>query len=302
MGSAPSCKKFLWQPSDRLRIDRDAEDRLVRDDGWIEATLKSSIGAMAWKFSSWSDLVSRVDRDQARFVTSLQEAIDPEGSADTEITDVRLVHLEGHAGHQREPRTGFWALLPDGTPRISMYLDHQGHQFGSTTAVNAGNHTRMAPIPPLPSLEAFGIQGPLQDVMDREQVSKSSYAIKLSHTHSVTQLHPPGGAFEWTCKIVLLIIRVAVRCDVVLQLTSGEPGNDGYAMITASNLSGEEVCVLRLHLQDTDVASLVLTLAKECGQSHRSLRLVFPDGTVADWKRGSMKIFSLFNFDAKLGQ
>lgn len=213
---------------------------------------------------------------------------------DSEISDVHLVVLEGRAGATRPPRSGMWSFLPDGTSRIWQYLDHQGREFGGITAVNTGDRIRMGPRPALPSLEEFGIQAHLQEIGNREQESADSYAVQLSHTYCVTQIHPPHGQFEWTCEMVVLIVKVVKRRTIVLQLSAGEIENNGCTTVSAVNLSGEEVCSVRTNLDDTEVIALLPTLAKHCGQDERRIRLVFPSGAVAGWQDGSTKLALLF--------
>lgn len=268
------------------------------DDDWLEATLKSLIGVVAWKMSSWSDLATKVDSNQTYFVNGLQDAIDPEFSANTHITDVRLVVLTGRcdpAGYP--PRTGVWAWLPDGTPRIWQHVDHLGHPFGGRTAVNAGTDTNMAPIPSLPSMRELGMEDELQQLNERVEASGDTYVIRLNHTYCVTQYRPQGpphGQWKWECEMVLLTIKVASRRDVVLQVSASEPDEGGNAIVSAMNMGGDELCSVRLNFADSDVASLLAVLATQCQHDERVLRLVFCDGAMADWKSGHVKLASLF--------
>ena len=88
-------------------MDMEAEEKLLRNDWWLESTLRSVVGPITWKMSSWPDLVKVVEADRAGLAMALQNAIDPEGSADVEITDISLAFLEGCVG-----RHGFFWPKP----------------------------------------------------------------------------------------------------------------------------------------------------------------------------------------------
>lgn len=197
------------------------------------------------------------------------------------------------------------AWLPDESSSICRHLDHNGNPYGSATSANVGNNLGMGPLDmghgahvpcqPMPTLQELGIEDAIKQLSERVQESQDTYVIKLSQSYCVTQYDPPRGPCDWECEMVMLTIKLASVRNLVLQLSAGELDKDGYAIVTATSIGGDERCSVRLSVEDNNVSSLLAILANECRHEERTLSLVFPNGTSADSKSGDLKLAALFN-------
>eukprot|EP00930_Biecheleria_cincta_P042597 TRINITY_DN29302_c0_g1_i1.p1 TRINITY_DN29302_c0_g1~~TRINITY_DN29302_c0_g1_i1.p1 ORF type:complete len:349 (+),score=48.16 TRINITY_DN29302_c0_g1_i1:31-1077(+) len=292
MGSAPSCKKYLVQPAENLRLDDQSQEKLLSN--WSEQLLRDAVGKVAWKTSSWADLSRRIENQQAYFVQYLQEQVLPD-HPDVAISGVHLIALRGSiCPPGREQTAGAWSWAPDMTSRVWKHLDHEGHEYGGVSAVNAEAHS-MRPIPALPSLEDLGLAERLQEVCDSASVNENAYVIKMSHDYCVTQYHPPHGPFKWESEMVLLKLCMETTRMVVLQVAADKFVANGMAQISATSISGETVATLALNLERDDTSSLLEGLAKAMKSDQRRLRLVFESGVVVDRKTAPIKLSGLLD-------
>jgi len=293
MGIGVSANKWLWQPSEQLRWPPDIEAPFL--DQRLDAIVRRAFGAVTFKMSSWDRLAVILDRDQEKFVTALQEAVDGQGTADVEIADVHLLTLKGQLNAPENESSGWfsWLLM---SPRVTITLDHN-RQVINTTRINVPDGYRLQ-VPPVPSLEAMGLEAQLEAARESDREQENGYMLQLQQTYSVTHYRPPLGPISWESELVLLNVHMSSKRVVVAQIEAVMPsGTDAFATIVARSLGGQELASLKMNLEDATAEELLNALARPqyCNCAVRRLRLVFPNGTTVDSKSGSSRLAALFN-------
>mmetsp|Transcript_137916 Transcript_137916/g.384609 ORF Transcript_137916/g.384609 Transcript_137916/m.384609 type:complete len:299 (-) Transcript_137916:50-946(-) len=285
MGAGLSAKQYLWQPSQQLRLPAEWEGQLLE---WLPEAIERLFGPLTFKTSSWEHLASIVDRDTESYATELGAILDPDSSLDLEVSGVRLSVLRGRFNAQEVAPAGLldhW--LPSLEPRITLHIDHNRRVI-SSTRVFVGDEVEFA-VPALPSMREFGLEAKLQAERERcEAQGGDEYAIRLAHTYTVTKHRPPHGGVSWLSELVLLSIRMSVKCFVVVQVTATAPDAEGFVEVALTRLSGEPLGgSLRLRPEKASVGDLLAGLERRgrdgaasvgCGK----LRLVFPGGAVLE--------------------
>lgn len=273
MGASSSgAQQCLWRPAEDQRLFAEQEDERKFLAG-LESRLPAFFGSLTWKTSSWTHLASVANSRKEELLRDLNESIYQDGgTANMEISDVRLVVLDGELNAQ-ERRSGWFSWLPSGEPRMTYHLNHAGH-VTSMTAVNT--HTQLRTQPQTPSLARLGIDAKRQQL---EAVGQGdTYGFRIALSYSATQLRPPTGPVSWEATFVILLLHVETSRTLVLTISALALGQDGTTDVVATAMSGREVARIQLDPWTASVGNLVCLLAESCNCRPRQLRLIFPGG------------------------
>lgn len=283
MGASSSgAQQCLWRPAEdhRLFAEQEDEHKFLAN---LKKTLPAFFGSLTWKTSSWTHLASVADSRKGELLRDLNECIYQDGgTANMEITDVRLAVLEGEVDSQQR-QTGWLSWLTFAEPRITYHVDHAGHVI-STTAVNTDAMLRTPPQKP--TLARLGIEAKLQQLEAAGQ--GDTYGFRIALSYSGTHVRPPTGPISWEATFVALLMHVEASTTLVLTISAFTLGQDGTTEIVATAMSGCEVARVQLDPWTASVGNLVCLLAENCKCRPLQLRLVFTGGiTLPDGGDGS---------------
>lgn len=281
MGASNSgAQKCLWRPTEDQRLFAEQDEKKFLANLW--ETLPAFFGFVTWKTSSWTQLALVVDNRKEELLKHLNDNIYLDGgTANMEISDVRLAVLDGESSEQQR-QTGLFSWLTFVEPRVTYRFDHAGH-IVSTTAVNTDAMLR--PPPPVPSLDRLGIVAKLQQLERAGQ--GDTYGFSMALSYSCTHVRPPQGPVSQAATCIVLLLHVEPSRTLVLTISASALGHDGTTEIAATAMSGREVARLHVDPWTVSVGNIVCQLAENCKCRPRQLRLVFPGGiSLSDGRDG----------------
>jgi len=164
-------------------------------------------------------------------------------------------------------------------PRVNVSINSDGRRV-STTSINAPPDYHFAHNPP--PLKDFGMAEALLAMKESDDANGDTYMVKLYHDYSATHHDPPEGRLVWQITLAIMAIRIELKRVIVYQLSVVEgPHPDGFASLSVTSLSGEEVAAPSLHLDTTTLQELLEILCWRAGHRQDQIRVVLPNGTLA---------------------